>query len=209
MDRETVAHIFEPFFTTKPVGEGTGLGLATVYGIVKQNGGDISVSSEPGAGTIFKVYLPRSNADITVRVPVPKIIEKLTGTETILLVEDSLPLRKLTREVLSRKGYSILEAADGVLALELSRNYAGTIHLLITDIVMPRMRGTDLAERMVQERPDIALLFLSGYTEDAISHHARPGRITSLEKPCTSETLLRTVRQVLDEAQSHILQDVG
>ncbi len=209
MAPEIISHIFEPFFTTKPLGEGTGLGLATVYGIVKQSGGEILVTSKPGTGTIFKVYLPRSSEDMTVDEPVHRSVQRLTGSETILLVEDSAPLRELTREVLSLKGYSIIEAADGVLALELSRNYVGTIHLLITDIVMPRMRGTDLAERVVQERPDIAVVILSGYTAGAVPRYTRPDRITNLEKPCTSDTLLRTVRQVLDDMQLRNLRDAS
>jgi|GEM_PF-2376406 PAS domain S-box-containing protein len=209
MAPEVMSHIFEPFFTTKPIGEGTGLGLATVYGIVKQSGGEISVSSEPGEGTTFKVSLPRSLQDIAVTVPVNSSVERLTGNETILLVEDSAPLRELTREVLAGKGYSVIEATDGIDALELSRNYVGTIDLLITDIAMPRMRGTDLAEYLVKERPAIAVLILSGYADDAISHIAHPGRISSLEKPCASSTLLKTVRRVLDEWQATVLQNAS
>ena len=199
MDSETVAHIFEPFFTTKGAGKGTGLGLATVNGIVKQNGGDIAVYSEPGVGTIFKLHLPRSNERLD-EERISKTPEKLSGNETILLVEDSPALRGLTRELLSRQGYTILEASDGVEALELSKDYAGTIHLMISDIVMPRMRGTELATHITQQRPELMVLFLSGYTEEAVWRLRDTHRIAILEKPYSSAALLRTVRQKLDEA---------
>jgi two-component system, cell cycle sensor histidine kinase and response regulator CckA len=199
MDSETVSHIFEPFFTTKGQGKGTGLGLATVNGIVKQNGGDIAVYSELGVGSIFKLHLPCSNEQLAEEV-VSKTPEKLSGDETILLVEDSPGLRSLTRELLSRQGYSVLEAPDGVEALELSRTYEGTIHLMITDIVMPRMRGTELATQIAEQRPETSVLFLSGYTEDAIWRLRDNHRFAILEKPYSSVALLRTVRQKLDEA---------
>jgi len=212
MDSETVSQIFEPFFTTKPVGEGTGLGLATVYGIVKQAGGDISVSSQLGVGTTFRVSFPSSLQTQIQTIGTSNCNhEKLTGTETILLVEDSAPLRDLTREILARKGYSIIEAEDGVQALELSRTHSGPIHLLITDIVMPRMRGPELAERILKERPDLAILFMSGYAADSFPGIPQLGRIKSLEKPCKSEVLLQTVRQVLDATrlESSSIQKTG
>jgi PAS domain S-box-containing protein len=199
MDRETVAHIFEPFFTTKSLGKGTGLGLATVSGIVKQNGGEIRVDSQLGVGSIFRVYLPHSAEAVELKKSVRQSPEKLSGDETILLVEDSAPLRQLTRELLSREGYVILEAADGVEALEVSEKHKGRIHLLITDIVMPRMRGTELAARIATQRPDIAIVFLSGYADEAVGRLDGPRRIAILEKPYTSDTLLRTVRQRIDE----------
>jgi PAS domain S-box-containing protein len=199
MDRETVAQIFEPFFTTKAPGKGTGLGLATVNGIVKQNGGDIRVDSQPGVGSIFRVYLPRSAEAIELTECGRQSPQKLSGNETILLVEDSAPLRQLTRELLSREGYVILEAVDGVEALELSEKHKSRIHLLITDIVMPRMRGTELAAQIATQRPDIAIVFLSGYTEEAAWRLNDTRRIAILEKPYTSTTLLRTVRRTLDE----------
>lgn len=200
MDRETVAHIFEPFFTTKASGKGTGLGLATVNGIMKQNGGDIWVYSEVGVGTIFKLHLPRSTESVAIAERVPHVPEKLSGNETILLVEDSAPLRELTKELLSREGYAILEAADGVEALEVSGNHAGAIHLMITDIIMPRMRGTDLALQLAIQRPEMPVVFLSGYTEEAVWKLIDTRRFAILEKPYTSVTLLRTVRHKLDEA---------
>ncbi|MGC2209696.1 MAG: PAS domain S-box protein [Candidatus Korobacteraceae bacterium] len=199
MDAETAARLFEPFFTTKAIGKGTGLGLATVYGIVKQSGGDIWVYSEPGVGTIFKVYLPRSSEQVQAPPPVQQADGDLSGTETILLVEDSNPLRQLTREILSKAGYAVLDAADGIEALELSKGYTGRIHLLITDIVMPRMRGTELATQFVVQRPEVGVVFLSGYSEEALSRIPGASRIAILEKPYNAESLLRTIRRSLDD----------
>ena len=169
MTPETVARIFEPFFTTKELGKGTGLGMSTVYGIVKQSGGDIWVYSEPGVGTTFKIYFPKVTEPIAVNEIAGPTPQRLSGNETILLVEDSGPLRQLTREILAREGYAILEAADGLRALEVFRQYGGKIHLLMTDIVMPKLRGTELAAKITQEHPDLAIVFLSGYTEEAVS----------------------------------------
>ena len=203
MDAETVAHIFEPFFTTKPVGAGTGLGLATIYGIAHQCGGTVLVSSSPGGGSTFRVYLPRSSKDVLEKSTTDRGIHRLAGTETILLVDDSAPLRNMMLGVLSQKGYSVLDAADGVTALEISRNYAGTIDLLITDIVMPRMGGVKLAEHIVQERPDIGLIFVTGYATDKyVIPQQRAGRTTTLEKPYGTDALLRIVRGMLDEMKS-------
>ena len=199
MDSETVSHIFEPFFTTKGQGKGTGMGLATVNGIVKQNGGDIAVYSELGVGSIFKLHLPRTSEQLE-EERVSKTPEKLSGSETILLVEDSPALRSLTRELLVRQGYAIIEASDGIEALELSKKHTGTIHLMITDIVMPRMRGTELATQIAVQRPEMSVLFLSGYTEEAVWKLRDTQRIAILEKPYSSLALLRTVRQKLDEA---------
>ena len=200
MDAETVAHIFEPFFTTKEPGKGTGLGLATVYGIARRNGGDIWVYSEPGMGTIFKVYLP-----LTVQAPQRLAPAEgasraaASGGETILLVEDSAALRELTRVILSRDGYNILEAEDGVAALEVSRNFPDPIHLLLTDVVMPRMRGPVLAQQILKQRPSIAVVFLSGYTEEVISQSDGISGFTLVEKPYTAEALLRSIRRALDD----------
>jgi CheY-like chemotaxis protein len=203
MDAATVAHIFEPFFTTKPVGQGTGLGLATIYGIVHQCGGTVLVSSKPGAGSTFEVYLPRASDGVVEKGNDGHSLHKLTGTETILLVDDSAPLRKMMLGVLSQKGYSVLEAADGVTALELSRNYAGTIHLLITDIVMPRMGGVELAEHVVRERPEIGVIFVTGYATDkyVLPLQSRE-RITTIQKPYGTDALLHIVRGMLDEIKS-------
>lgn len=200
MDAEIAAHIFEPFFTTKSTGQGTGLGLSTVYGIAKQSGGDIWVYSEPGVGSCFKVHLPRSSEPHAER-STQQQPKKLTGSETILLVEDSKSLRELTRELLAHGGYSVLEAKDGVEALEVSKQYEGTIHLLMTDIIMPKMRGTEVAIQFAKQRPNTAVIFLSGYTEEAISHIPGARRIAILEKPYTADSLLRTARQTLDHMQ--------
>jgi two-component system, cell cycle sensor histidine kinase and response regulator CckA len=201
MDADTSAHIFEPFFTTKEPGKGTGLGLATVYGIVKQSGGDVFVYSEPGVGSIFKIYFPRSSEAITTPEASRPAPQNLTGNETILLVEDSKALRQLTREILSQHGYAVLEASQGFEALEVFEKHGRKVHLLMTDIVMPKMRGTELAARVNELHSDIPVIYLSGYTEEAISHFRGQGRIRILEKPYTSEMLLRTVRQSLDDAQ--------
>ncbi len=205
MDAETAARIFEPFFTTKEAGKGTGLGLATVYGIVKRNGGDIWVYSEPAVGTIFKIYLPLAVPELQ-RPPKPavKAATGSAGGETILLVEDSAALRELTNVILSREGYQILEAEDGVAALEVSRKFQGRIHLLLTDVVMPRMRGPALAREILRERPELAIMFLSGYTEESILQMDGISGATLVEKPYTSQGLLHSIRRSLDESASSI-----
>jgi len=202
MDAETVAHIFEPFFTTKESGKGTGLGLATVYGIVKRNGGDIWVYSERDLGTIFKIYLPLTNEPVARVETVPITATSINGGETILLVEDSAALRELTKVILVREGYNILEAEDGVAALEISRDFQGAIHLLLTDVVMPRMRGPQLAGQILAKRPGIAIVFLSGYTEEVISQTDGVTGFTLVEKPYTAEALLRSIRRTLDDSSS-------
>jgi two-component system cell cycle sensor histidine kinase/response regulator CckA len=200
MDAATVAHIFEPFFTTKPVGEGTGLGLATLFGIVKQWGGAVSVSSTPGAGSIFKVYLPRSSHRSSTKGKRNRRPQRVVGTETVLVVDDSAPLRELLQGILSREGYNVLDAADGLQAWELSRSYLGKIHLLITDMVMPHMGGTELAEHIVHDRPHIALIFVTGYlSENDVIPDCETGRIAIVEKPYRPDALLQTVRRILDE----------
>jgi CheY-like chemotaxis protein len=200
MDPATVAHIFEPFFTTKQAGKGTGLGLATVYGIVKRNDGDIWVYSEVGAGTVFKVLLPLTAEPLQLEKPEKALPQAVHGTgETILLVEDSAALRELTKVILLRDGYNILEAEDGVAALELSRAFSGPIHLVLTDVVMPRMRGPVLAAEIVKQRPGIAVVFLSGYTEEVISQSDKITGFTLVEKPYTAQALLHSIRRSLDE----------
>jgi PAS domain S-box-containing protein len=197
MDAETVSHIFEPFFTTKEKGKGTGLGLATVYGIAKQNGGDIWVYSELGAGTVFKVYLPLTTEALQ-EPGSARVSNRTVGGETILLVEDSAALRELTKVILMREGYNILEAEDGVAAMEVSTSYEGKIHLVLTDVVMPRMRGPQLAELIVKQRPEIAVVFLSGYTEEAISQSDGISGYALVEKPYTAEVLLHSIRRALN-----------
>jgi CheY-like chemotaxis protein len=198
MSREIQARIFEPFFTTKGPGKGTGLGLSTVYGIVKQSGGHIRVYSELGAGTTFRVYLPRTDA-----VPDASVAAALDapmrGTETILLVEDEAEVRSVTREVLEDFGYTVLEAAEATDALLIARRRVGMIDLLLTDVVMPRMSGRALAEAIAAERPETRILFMSGYTDDAIVLHRvlEPGA-NFLEKPFSAPVLARKVREVLD-----------
>jgi two-component system, cell cycle sensor histidine kinase and response regulator CckA len=199
IDAATRAHIFEPFFTTKGPEKGTGLGLSTVYGIVKQSDGHVAVDSEPGQGTTFRVYLPRvaTAADALARGrgrPSPA-----SGTETVLLAEDDHAVRHLAREILHGSGYTVLEAHNGADALDLSRGHAGPIHLLMTDVVMPQMSGRELAYRLTRERAETRVLFMSGYTNDAIIHHRVAAADTMLiEKPFTPDALLRRVREALD-----------
>jgi CheY-like chemotaxis protein len=201
MDRETQARIFEPFFTTKELGKGTGLGLSTVYGVVKQSGGYIWVYSEPGRGTTFKIYLPRVDQPVTPSEP-GSGQKDAKGTETILVVEDAPALRELTRELLESQGYTVLEAADGAEALRVAEKHQGPIHLLLTDVVMPGMDGRVLAESMVRSHPDLKVLYVSGYTDDAILRHGvLDSKIVLLQKPFTRENLARKVREVLGPAK--------
>lgn len=197
MDAETKAHLFEPFFTTKA--QGTGLGLATVYGIVKQSGGDIWVYSEPGQGAVFKIYLPRV-AQPESRPRSNHVLAALPqGWETILLVEDEKEVLKLIRTLLQSNGYNVLEAANGGEALLICEKYSGPIHLLITDVVMPHMSGHELVERLTSLRPGLRALYMSGYPDEAIVHHGMmtPG-LFFLQKPFTPADLARKVRSILD-----------
>jgi CheY-like chemotaxis protein len=204
MNKETMAKIFEPFFTTKGMGKGTGLGLATVYGIIKQNGGEILVYSEPGQGTTFKIYLPRHEEASVSTVVVKKITQDMpTGTETVLLVEDDDVVRAMTVEILTLLGYSILEAANGEEALQICKRYHGPIELLFTDVVMPKMNGAELARRILTLRPDIKALFMSGYTDDAVVRHGiLQDDVYFLQKPVTPKVLAQTLRTILNPHSS-------
>jgi len=198
MDEETQSHIFEPFFTTKEAGRGTGLGLSTVFGVVKQSKGRISVSSEPGRGATFTIYLPsvpdRPEAE-EARQARP---ETLRGTETVLLVEDEQMVRRAVRDVLQRNGYGVLVASNAGEALLISEQHTGFIHLLVTDVVMPRMSGPDLVERLNPWHPEMKVLYVSGYTDNAIAEHGVPDPgVALLQKPFSVESLLQKVRQVL------------
>jgi two-component system, cell cycle sensor histidine kinase and response regulator CckA len=210
MDEQTRGKLFDPFFTTKEKGKGTGLGLSTVYGIVKQSGGNIWVYSEPGQGTTFKIHLPRElSATATVAKP-PLVPRRTTGTETILVVEDEDALRKIARRILAAAGYTVLTAAEGDEALEISARHEGHIHLLLTDVVMPRMSGRVLAERLTKSRPTLKVLYMSGYTDNAILHHGVLDAATHfLGKPFTGADVTRKVREVLDEGVTDFADGQG
>jgi PAS domain S-box-containing protein len=206
MDAETRSHMFEPFFTTKGPGKGTGLGLSTVYGIVKQSGGSIEVKSQPGHGSTFGVYLPLASEDI----PAPstlKIRDSVTeGTETVLLAEDQPSIRKVIREVLESKGYQVLEAYDREDALQIAERYPGGIDVLVTDIVMPQLRGTELASLISKSHPGAVVIFISGYSEEALVETGLLGQNeTLIQKPFDPETLAVKIRELLDRAQHEIL----
>jgi len=201
MDAATAARVFEPFFTTKPVGKGTGLGLATVYGIVKQSGGHITVYSKLGSGTTFRIYLPRTERSESAPVAVAEAVAR-RGTEVVLLAEDDANLRALTRDILASEGYTVLDSQDAEDALRIAKRQDGTIHLLLTDVVMPHMSGRTLADAVRRFRPDVKVLYMSGYTDDAIVHHGvlDPGTAL-LEKPFSPAAVARKVREVLDRPQ--------
>jgi two-component system, cell cycle sensor histidine kinase and response regulator CckA len=202
MDAGTLAHIFEPFFTTKERGKGTGLGLATVYGIVKQSNGYISVDSAPGKGTSFKIYLPREAGRPAVAEAESDSPDRLRGSETILLVEDSGPLRKLAKSFLESAGFQVFSAESGEDAVEVSNRCKGTFDLLLTDVVMPGMNGRLLAEHLLPRQQGMRVLYMSGYTDGFIAGHGvlEPGT-DLLHKPFTEEVLIRRVREVLDEGK--------
>ena len=198
MDAKTQTRIFEPFFTTKAQGKGTGLGLATVYGVVKQSGGFIYVYSEVGHGTTFKVYLPQVVADVDKDVA-EKPAAAPSGSETILFVEDEESVRELVREYLMGTGYRVLEACDGVQALEIAAAHKGAIDILVTDVVMPRLSGRELASRIAAVRPNVKVLFISGYTDDSIFRHGvLEGGVAYLQKPFNLKAIAQKIREVLD-----------
>lgn len=198
MDTVTQARIFEPFFTTKELGKGTGLGLSTVFGIVKQSGGHIWLYSEPGHGATFKIYLPRVDENATSAGREIGSVISLNGSETILLVEDDEMVREFAQAALQSYGYAILAAAAAPAALEISRQHIGLIRLLVTDVVMPGITGLKLSEQLTQLRPEMKVLFVSGYADDAIVHHGvLDAQEAFLQKPFTPDALARKVREVL------------
>lgn len=210
MDKETQAHIFEPFFTTKDQGKGTGLGLAMVYGSVRQNGGSIFVYSEPGQGTTFKIYLPRvqERADAA-SMPVPASVELPRGTETVLVVEDEPGVRAVILRTLREQGYTVLEARHGLEALHLGTQPLAKIHLLLTDVVMPQVSGREVAENLTRIHPEIRVLYMSGYTDDAVVRYGILAEGTDfLQKPFTPSTLAHKVREVLDNPRGPARPDL-
>jgi len=202
MDEKTKSRLFEPFFTTKGLGKGTGLGLSTIYGIVKQSDGHIWVYSEPGQGTTFKTYLPRVEEAVEKPESTATRAGPTQGSETILVVEDEVEVAKLVREILEINGYRVLEAHKIEEALRIGQTHEGPIHVMITDVVMPGMSGRQLAERLISVRPQMKVLYMSGYTEDAIVHHGVLDEGTAfIQKPFTPDDLTRQVRDVLDNPQ--------
>jgi signal transduction histidine kinase/CheY-like chemotaxis protein len=202
MDAALQSRIFEPFFTTKGPGKGTGLGLSTVYGIVKQNRGEISVQSVPGLGSTFRVCLPEFSEVPELAEPAEPRARAIRGTETILLVEDETDVRKLARDILTGQGYTVLECAGGKEALDCCANYRGPINLVLTDVVMPGMTGGQLGENLRQRYPTIKVLYMTGYAEDDVVHHGLIDPMLALvHKPFTPRALTEKVRQMLDAQQ--------
>jgi CheY-like chemotaxis protein len=199
MDKKTLDHIFEPFFTTKGVGEGTGLGLATVYGIVRQNNGFINVYSEPGRGTTFTVYLPRYEGETGQHQKEVAADSFHKGHETILLVEDEPAILEMTEMILTELGYTVLKAGTPSAAIRLANEHSGDIHLLMTDVIMPEMNGRELARNLLSSYPQISCLFMSGYTADIIAHHGvLEDGVHFIQKPFQVTVLADKLREVLD-----------
>jgi CheY-like chemotaxis protein len=201
MSEEVQAHLFEPFFTTKSPGKGAGLGLATVFGIVTQSGGHLQVDSAPGRGTTFRVYLPRCPEPARLPAhPTPGPPRATRGTETVLLVEDDDGVRGLSRHVLRSHGYTVLDARHGDEALQVAAAHGKAVHLLVTDVVMPRLGGRELARRLRAAQPGMRVLYLSGHPDDAaaLEQVVQAEEAALLHKPFTSSALLGTVREVLD-----------
>jgi PAS domain S-box-containing protein len=198
MDAETRRRLFEPFFTTKEKGKGTGLGLASVYGVVKQLGGDIWVYSEPGQGTTFKLYFPRIAETASLPAVSPAESDRAPSTETILVVEDEEAVRDLTVKILRKLGHTVLAAAGGAEAIEIAKSYSGPIALLLTDVVMPNMSGRQVADHLLKLRPELKVLYLSGYTDNTVVHHGvLEDGVEFLPKPFSREALARKIRDVL------------
>jgi CheY-like chemotaxis protein len=198
MNQEVRGHIFEPFFTTKEVGRGTGLGLATVYGIVKQSGGNIWVYSEPGLGTTFSIYLPRIKEATKTASAAAAGAEYPEGSGKVLLVEDDGAVRSLMSVILEDCGYAVVEASNGEEGLEIFSNHQSAIDLIITDVVMPRMSGKEMAERIQATRPEMKVLFVSGYTQIAVQHSGLlEGGSNFLQKPFTPKSLARKVQELM------------
>ena len=203
MTREVQQRVFEPFFTTKGQGKGTGLGLSTVYGIIKQSGGDVWVYSELGHGTTFKVFFPQVTAGGVVEPAQPESQDAPRGNETVLIVEDDAALRALAARVLGGSGYTVLLARNGVEALAIAGGHDGHIHMVATDVVMPKMNGRPLVEKLLETRSEMRVLFMSGYTDDEVMRRGViDGRTAFLQKPFTPAQLARKVRTVLDQASS-------
>ena len=199
MDAETQAHIFEPFFTTKGPGIGTGLGLATVYGIITQSGGAIEVHSTSGQGSTFRIYFPQVETGVETEETERPAMNLPAGSGTILVVEDEVQVRELVQEILQAEGYTVLTAADGDEGLQLCTAYGGPIDLLLTDVVMPRLSGPEMAQCILPMRPTIKIVYMSGYASDAMGDHGvlDPGT-AFLQKPFTPDILIRKVRKTLD-----------
>jgi CheY-like chemotaxis protein len=197
MDEATKSHVFEPFFTTKGVGVGTGLGLATVYGIVRQSGGSIEVYSEPGLGTSFKIYLPRVAETVAPGAPAESLVAP-RGHETVLLAEDEPGVRPIIRTSLTSVGYNVLESENVDEAVQICRESEGQIHLLLTDVIMPKMSGRQLADLIVAMRPGMKVLYMSGFTDDLVVRHGvLEVSMAFLQKPFAPLTLAKKVREVL------------
>jgi CheY-like chemotaxis protein len=208
MDEATRNRLFEPFFTTKEAGKGTGLGLSTVLAILNQNAGDVKVSSSPGEGSTFTVYLPRA-AEAAEAQPANAPAPAVRGTETILLVEDDESVRTLAAQILGRNGYRVLAAASGEEALKLCESEPGTIDLALSDVILPLMNGRELSDRLRGLRPGLKVLYMSGYTDDVIAYREDLGDAAFLSKPFSPEVLVRKVRDVLDERAEPLRQGAG
>lgn len=199
MDAETQSQIFEPFFTTKDAGKGTGLGLATVYGIVKQSAGSIHVYSEPGRGTTFRIYLPRVDQPLAEVTPAPETAASLNGWETVLVVEDDPEVRRLICEVLRARGYQVLESTKGEEAIRIARTLPGPLQLVVADVILPEMSGPEVVRQVQDAKPGIRALFISGYTDEAVLRHGMlDAGVMFLSKPFVPEALARKVREVLE-----------